>query len=165
MLLPMLPLMAQPEHGKASFYADKFKGRRTASGDHYHPDSLTCAHRSYPFGTHLLVTNPAKGTSVVVKVNDRGPFVKGRVIDVSKAAAKQLDMVAAGVAEVDVELFVPEPPVVMLPPQDAPEPMKSRKVVLHQDPGLKPRRTYSLPERAWGTITQPMAQKPKKIKK
>ena len=72
------PLQAQlPQKGKASYYSKKLHGRKTASGERLHPDSLTCAHRTYPFGTKLKVYNPANGRSVVVRVTDRGPYVRG----------------------------------------------------------------------------------------
>lgn len=74
----------------------------TASGERLHRDSLTCAHRSYPFGTLLKVSNPANGKSVIVRVTDRGPFVRGRIIDLSWRAAKELDIIARGVATVVV---------------------------------------------------------------
>jgi|GEM_PF-2868873 rare lipoprotein A len=96
--------MAQTEEGQASYYANKFKGRRTSSGEKYHPDSLTAAHRTYPFGSLLLVTNKQNGKQVVVKVNDRGPFTKGRVVDLSMKAALHIDMVRSGVVPVRVEL-------------------------------------------------------------
>lgn len=89
--------------GKASFYARKFAGRKTASGERLHNDSLTCAHRTYPFGTLLKVINPANGRSVIVRVTDRGPFVRGRVIDLSWRAAKELDIISKGVAMVVVQ--------------------------------------------------------------
>lgn len=91
------------QSGKASYYAKKFSGRRTASGEPLHRDSLTCAHRSYPFGTLLKVTNITNGQHVVVRVNDRGPFRKGRIIDLSWGAAKALGMIAQGIAPVTVE--------------------------------------------------------------
>ena len=69
------------QKGKASYYPKKFTGRRTASGERLHHDSLTCAHRTYPFGTLLKVTNPANGKHVIVRVTDRGPYVKGRIIE------------------------------------------------------------------------------------
>lgn len=90
-------------HGKASYYGNGVHGHRTSDGSRYHKDSLTCAHRTLPFGTLLKVTNKNNGREVVVRVTDRGPFVKGRVVDLSMAAAKQLDMVSAGVAPVVVE--------------------------------------------------------------
>lgn len=96
-------LRAQTQSGKASFYARKFTGRKTASGERLHHDSLTCAHRTYPFGTMLRVTNLSTERSVVVRVTDRGPFVKGRIIDLSLAAAKAIGMVAQGIAPVMVE--------------------------------------------------------------
>ena len=102
------PLQAQVlQKGKASFYSKKFTGRRTASGERMHNDSLTCAHRTYPFGTLLIVTNPANGNKVIVKVTDRGPYVKGRIIDLSVRAAKELGIYAQGIAPVIVEKFDP----------------------------------------------------------
>ncbi len=89
--------------GKASYYAQKFFGRMTASGERLHKDSMTCAHRTYPFGTLLKVYNPANGRSVVVRVTDRGPFVRGRIIDLSWRAAKELGIISQGVAMVTVQ--------------------------------------------------------------
>lgn len=104
-MLCLSPCLAQKQHGKASFYSKRSTGARTASGQRLHHDSLTCAHRFYPFGTHLKVTNLANDKSVVVKVIDRGPFGRGRIIDLSWAAAKELDMISQGVASVRVELI------------------------------------------------------------
>lgn len=87
--------------GAASWYGGKFNGRKTSDGTVFDEKNLTAAHRSLPFGTRLLVMNRKTGDSCVVKVNDRGPFVDGRVIDLSKAAAKQLNMIGSGVATVD----------------------------------------------------------------
>lgn len=87
--------------GKASFYGNKFHGRKTSSGVPYHRDSLTCAHKTLPFGTLLKVRNLKNGREVVVKVTDRGPFVKGRIVDLSLAAARELDMLSSGVANVE----------------------------------------------------------------
>ena len=91
--------------GKASYYAKKFTGRRTASGERLHHDSLTCAHRTYPFGTMLKVTNPANGKHVIVRVTDRGPYVKGRIIDLSVRAAHELGIISQGIAPVTVERY------------------------------------------------------------
>ena len=77
-------------------------GSRTANGERLHHDSLTCAHRTYPFGTMLRVYNPVNGKSVIVRVTDRGPFIRGRIIDLSWRAAKELDIISAGVAMVIV---------------------------------------------------------------
>lgn len=96
--------------GIASYYHDKFHGRTTANGEIYHKDSLTAAHRSLPFQTYVKVTNLSNNKSVIVKINDRGPFVKGRIIDVSKAAASQLGIIKQGVAKVSVEIIKPENP-------------------------------------------------------
>jgi rare lipoprotein A len=87
---------------KASFYHSKFEGRRTSSGSIYRADSLTCAHKTLPFGTRLKVENPKNKSFVIVKVTDRGPFIKGREIDLSFAAAEHIGMIHEGVAEVHV---------------------------------------------------------------
>jgi rare lipoprotein A len=91
------------ETGVASFYAHRFHGRRTASGARYDMHALTCAHPTAPFGARLRVTDVETGRSVVVTVNDRGPFAGGRVVDLSLAAAKRLRMVERGLARVRVE--------------------------------------------------------------
>ena len=101
----MSSLLAQTERGTASYYAKSWTGRKTANGERLHHDSLTCAHRTHPFGTLLKVTNPANGKSVIVRVTDRGPFVRGRIIDLSWRAAKELDIIAKGVAMVIVQKF------------------------------------------------------------
>ncbi|CAL76008.1 conserved hypothetical protein; putative endoglucanase and lipoprotein domain [Bradyrhizobium sp. ORS 278] len=87
--------------GLASYYSE---GHKTASGERFDPSELTAAHRSLPFGTRLQVTNVRTGRSVVVRVNDRGPFVQGRVVDVSYSAAQALGMVNTGVAPVKVSV-------------------------------------------------------------
>lgn len=91
------------QRGKASYYSKRATGARSASGQRIHHDSLTCAHRYYPFGTMLKVTNLRNDKSVIVEVIDRGPFGRGRIIDLSWAAAKKLDMISQGVATVKVE--------------------------------------------------------------
>ena len=103
-LIPNPSYAQAPQRGKASYYSKRATGARTSSGDRLHHDSLTCAHRTHPFGTMLRVTNPQNGKSVVVKVTDRGPFGRGRIIDLSWRAAKELDMLAQGVAMVTVEV-------------------------------------------------------------
>jgi rare lipoprotein A len=90
------------ETGRGSYYADKFEGRPTASGEKFDQGKMTAAHRTLPFGTKVKVTNVANGRSVTVTVNDRGPFAAGRIIDVSKKAANKLGMVDAGVANVKI---------------------------------------------------------------
>lgn len=91
------------ETGKASYYGDRHHGQRTASGERFDQNALTAAHRTLPFGTRVRVTNLNNERSVVLRINDRGPFVRGRVIDVSRAAAVRLDMLRAGVVPVRVE--------------------------------------------------------------
>ncbi|NBX16663.1 MAG: septal ring lytic transglycosylase RlpA family protein [Proteobacteria bacterium] len=93
---------ALSERGLASFYGPSFAGRRTASGEVYDHDRLTAAHPTFPFGTLLLVRRVATGRYVVVRVNDRGPFVEGRIIDLSRAAAAKIGLLAAGVGRVEV---------------------------------------------------------------
>lgn len=102
--------------GKASYYALRFTGRKTASGEKMHHDSLTCAHRTFPFGTMLKVTNPANGKSVIVRVTDRGPYVKGRIIDLSARAAREIGIIAQGIAPVIVERH--NPAIVPFKPDD-----------------------------------------------
>ena len=88
--------------GNASYYADKFHGRRTASGEVYNKDSMTCAHLNFPFGTILKVRNPKNGRTVYVRVTDRGPYIKHRIVDLSKAAARELDIIRTGFALVEI---------------------------------------------------------------
>lgn len=95
--------MAQTNRGKASYYSKRATGARTASGEKLHHDSMTCAHRSYPFGTLLKVTNLSNDKEVIVRVTDRGPFTRGRIIDLSYGAAKELGMLAQGIAMVEVK--------------------------------------------------------------
>lgn len=91
--------------GRASWYGPGFDGRRTANGEIYDSSQLTAAHKTLPFGTFVRVTNPSSGASVVVRINDRGPFKPGRVIDVSRAAAEQIGMIRAGTMVVRLELI------------------------------------------------------------
>ena len=92
-------------YGKASYYGDKHHGKLTASGEIYDKNKLTCAHKEIPFETICKVTNLANGKSVVVKVNDRGPFTRGRIIDLSYKAMKTIDGLKAGVIDVQVEII------------------------------------------------------------
>ncbi len=102
------------ERGQASWYGPRFHGRRTASGERYDMHALTAAHKTLPFGTVVRVRSLVTGREVEVRINDRGPFGPGRVIDVSRAAAEALGMLGLGVK--DVLLLVPEStPVVEAP--------------------------------------------------
>lgn len=88
--------------GKASFYSDWFHGRMTANGEYYNKNAMTCAHLTLPFGTKLKVRNLRNNKVVYVVVNDRGPYIKGRMIDLSRAAAKKIGMIKRGVASVEI---------------------------------------------------------------
>lgn len=92
-------------HGKASFYGGKWHGRKTANGEIYNQNSMTAAHKTLPFNTRVRVTNLKNGRSVVLRINNRGPFKPGRIIDVSVAAANQLGMVKSGVVPAKVEVL------------------------------------------------------------
>ena len=98
---------AQVQTGKASFYADKFEGIQTASGEKYRHNKLTGAHKTLPFGTKVRVTNLANDKTVEVTINDRGPYVEGRIIDLSKAAAEELGFLNKGLADVKLEMVDP----------------------------------------------------------
>ena len=91
--------------GKASFYGSEFNGRKTANGEIYDETALTAAHRTLPFGTVLRVTNLRNGLSVIVRINDRGPFHPDRVIDLSKNAAEEIDHITYGVTDIEAEIL------------------------------------------------------------
>ena len=113
--------IGQTQKGIASYYGKRATGRKTSSGERLHHDSLTCAHRTHPFGTWLKVVNPHNGQQVVVKVTDRGPFGRGRIIDLSWSAARQLGILRRGIANVEVTVYDPltegpPPPADSIPP-------------------------------------------------
>ena len=93
------------QKGVASYYHDSLHGRKTASGEVYNKRILSAAHKSLPLGTKVRVTKASSGKSIVVKINDRGPFVKGRIIDLSRRAARRLGIIGSGVAKVEVEVL------------------------------------------------------------
>lgn len=93
------------QRGMATFYGNEQQGGPTASGERFDKRRLTAAHRTLPFGTRVRVTNTRNGRSVEVRINDRGPYGRGRIIDVSEAAARRLDMIDAGVVPVVVEVL------------------------------------------------------------
>lgn len=103
----IVSVLAQVQTGKASFYADKFEGVSTASGEKYRHNKLTGAHKTLPFGTKVRVTNLDNNQSVEVTINDRGPYVEGRVIDLSKEAAEKLGFINKGLADVKLEVVDP----------------------------------------------------------
>jgi rare lipoprotein A len=90
--------------GVASYYGRRFHGRRTANGERFDMNAMTAAHKTLPFGTHVRVTNPRNGRSVTVRINDRGPFIRGRTIDLSRAAAQKIGMIASGHARVELDV-------------------------------------------------------------
>ncbi|MCK6502067.1 septal ring lytic transglycosylase RlpA family protein [Myxococcota bacterium] len=92
------------QSGKASWYGKELAGNPTASGEPFRPSRRTAAHRTLPFGTVVRVTRPDTGATVRVVINDRGPFVAGRIIDLSRRAARRIDMLEAGVVAVDVQV-------------------------------------------------------------
>jgi peptidoglycan lytic transglycosylase len=108
---------AKKTSGVAAYYSKDYKGP-TASGARYDPNKFTAAHRTLPFGTRVRVTNPRSGRSVVVVVNDRGPFNKGRMIDLSLAAAKELRMLGRGLMRVTAEI---EPPATFTTASETPK--------------------------------------------
>lgn len=102
---PSSSAAAHNETGQASYYGQEFQGRATASGERFDQSKLTAAHRSLPFGTRVRVTNPQNGKTVVVRVNDRGPFVKGRIIDLSSSAFRSIAGLNAGVVAVRIQVI------------------------------------------------------------
>ena len=106
------PIEREPEQsvvrslgtGIASYYGRRFHGRRTANGERFNMRAMTAAHKTLPFGTKVRVTNPRNGRSVVVRINDRGPFIRGRTIDLSRAAAQKIGMISRGHARVTMEI-------------------------------------------------------------
>lgn len=94
-------------NGRASFYAGKWIGRLTANGEYYKASDVTAAHKFLPFNTRVKVTNLKNGKSVIVRINNRGPYIRGRDIDLSIVAAKQIDMIVAGVVPVRMEVLNP----------------------------------------------------------
>ncbi|TLU53764.1 MAG: septal ring lytic transglycosylase RlpA family protein [Chlorobium sp.] len=96
--------------GNASFYAGEFHGRKTANGETFNANQLTAAHPSLPFGTWVKVTNLSNGKDVVVRINDRGPFIKGRIIDLSGSAAKRIGIMQTGIVQVKLEAIKLLPP-------------------------------------------------------
>jgi rare lipoprotein A len=97
-------LIGYTETGKASFYAIKYQFRQTASGERFNQLSKTAAHRTLPFGTKVKVTNLKNGKSVIVKINDRGPFVKGRIIDLTSSAFGSIGNTSSGLIDVKIEV-------------------------------------------------------------
>lgn len=109
---PLPPPSGDPnvERGRISLYSHEFAGRPTASGERFDPEALTMAHRTLPFGTRVKVTNLENRQSVEVVVNDRGPFIRGRIADLSLAAARRIGMITDGVVDAVLEIVTPGKP-------------------------------------------------------
>lgn len=105
LLTVMLGTADAREYGEASYYHDKFHGRQTASGETFDQRKMTAAHKTQPFGTKMLVKLIETNQSVIVRINDRGPFIRGRIIDLSRAAADKLGIISDGTAEVYIEVI------------------------------------------------------------
>jgi len=121
------------QKGNASFYADRFHGQRTANGEKYDKTALTAAHRKLAFGSVVKVTNISNGKSIEVRINDRGPYHSGRVIDLSRKGAELLDFIAKGTTEVTVELLTG--PGILPPKEDFPLPEQINVAEGMQKPG------------------------------
>jgi len=96
---------AMTDRGEASYYADKFVGRKTANGEIYRHGKLTAAHRTLPFGTRVRVRRLDTNAEVTVRINDRGPFKRGRIIDLSRSAARKIGLLTVGVADVEIQVL------------------------------------------------------------
>jgi len=94
--------------GTASWYGKRFGGRKTASGEIFDPEKLTAAHRRLPIGTKVKVTNLKNNRQIIVEINDRGPYIPGRIIDLSRKAARDLDMLKDGLSRVHLEIMQPD---------------------------------------------------------
>jgi rare lipoprotein A len=162
MAVTVFPLFAF-QTGHASWYGGKFQGRLTANGERFDTNKHTAAHRTLPFGTRVRVTNLDNGKSTVVRINDRGPFIQGRIIDLSRAAAEELDMIETGTAPVRIEIVHGEPssgePVsVQHPPQpDTPKPEKHAK---QPSPHMSEESTPATLEEDEYTLPQPEIKDP-----
>jgi rare lipoprotein A len=127
------------QEGKASWYK---MGTKTASGERYDPMGITAAHPTLPFDTKVRVTNEASGESVVVRINDRGPFGKDRIIDLSQGAAQEIDLVRAGIARVSIEVLGTPAPAETVPvetaaaPEAEPEPVAAEAPPVRAEPLL-----------------------------
>jgi rare lipoprotein A len=131
--LQAAPAVFQEEYGKATFYANSLHGRRTASGEAYDKNEFTCAHKTFPFGTKLRVTRMDNNKSVIVRVNDRGPFIEGYIVDLSRRAAEDIGMIDMGVVRVKVERVDANKDV----PDEAAAEAEVVKPVQHSTPTVK----------------------------
>jgi rare lipoprotein A len=141
-LLSSFAVGVDTEYGKAGYYADSLHGRKTASGEPYNKNDLTCAHKSLPFGTKVRITRIDNKKSVVVRVNDRGPFVEGFVTDISRQAAETIGLIRDGVTRVQLEVVEAAPSARVAAAVDGntslvankPEPTSASKVIKSAKP-------------------------------
>ncbi|MEM6299502.1 MAG: septal ring lytic transglycosylase RlpA family protein [Bacteroidota bacterium] len=133
------------EFGQASYYGQKFHGRLTASGEKFNMYAMTAAHKHLPFGSLVRITNKANGKQVVLRINDRGPFKKGRIIDVSYKAAEELDLIQAGVT--DVEMLVLRLSAIGKMYKEPKPKIKSRPVVVPPEVVVKEEKVKELPDK------------------
>ncbi|MBN2443029.1 MAG: septal ring lytic transglycosylase RlpA family protein [Spirochaetales bacterium] len=146
LFLIITPLLCQSlETGYASWYGGKFQGRYTASGEIYDMNKLTAAHKTLPFGTFVKVINIENGKSIVVKINDRGPFVEGRIIDLSRAAAEEVGMLKSGIAKVLIRI---------VSQKDEDELFYSIQIGSYSDPKNAERIKNLLKEKDFGVIIE-----------
>jgi len=95
-------ILYKTQKGYASYYSDYYEGRKTANGEIFQHSKITAAHKTLPFGTKVLVTNLSNHKTVVVRINDRGPYVRRRIIDLTKTAAREIDLIGAGITKVKI---------------------------------------------------------------
>lgn len=152
---PILISLQAQEYGLASFYSDEFDGRSTAYGEIYDKDKMTCAHKKHGLGTILRVTRLDNKKSVEVRVNDKGPYIKGRVVDLSKAAARKLGLTQDGVVEVKVEVVGKTPASAQTQPKEE----KTRIPETRPEPAevTSPRIATEEPEPSQNTSSRPEA--------
>ena len=159
-MIGMLPLSAQ-EFGLASYYSDKYHGRETAYGDTYDKTKLTCSHKKHPYGTLLKVTRLDNNRSVTCRVIDKGPYTKGRIVDLSRAAAERIDLIKDGVVEVKVEVVSNKPkPTKPTPPPVAarPAPSQEDRTNLPQSPPPAKPKASPAPSSAPAKPAKPKAK-------
>ena len=133
------------ENAVVSYYAGDFHGKKTSNGEHFNMNDLTCASKTLPFNTVLIITNHANGKTVQVRVNDRGPFVPGRELDLSRAAAQKLDMIKSGTAKVRIEI-IKKGPDTKLSRQTA---AKAQKIMKQRFPGASVQTAQYAPGTIW----------------
>ncbi len=153
------PIINGVQLGVASWYGPGFHGNRTANGEIYDQYELTAAHPSLPLGTRAMVTNLANGRAVEVRINDRGPFVDGRAIDLSYAAARTIDMVGPGTTRVRIEVLgrAAPPPLVPPPPRDLPTASYTIEIAALSDPGKAQHLRQVLATRFPDAFVSPLA--------